>query len=80
MTESSADPTQDTYGVTHGAEDQHVTAGERPRDSMQELLHPDENVGVTDDVADHAEDAKQRAARLAEDIRGPEGHHPRERL
>lgn len=84
MTENESETTpaqsQDTFGVTHEPTDDTVAAGERPGDSMRELLHPDENVGVSDDAADRAEEAKQEAARLAEDIRGPEGHHRREQL
>lgn len=57
----SADQSQDTGGNTHEARDQTATAGERPGDSIRELLHPDQNVGVTEDVEEHEEEASRQA-------------------
>lgn len=57
----SADQSQDTGGNTHEARDQTATGGEGPGDSIRELLHPDQNVGVTEDVEQHEEEASRQA-------------------
>ncbi|GAA3556938.1 hypothetical protein GCM10022197_10140 [Microlunatus spumicola] len=72
----SADQSQDVSGHTHEARDQTSTTGEGPGDSIRELLHPDQNVGVTEDAERHEEEASREAKEGPTGTRAPD---PRDR-
>jgi hypothetical protein len=59
---------------------ENIKAGETPRDSIHELLHGEENNGVTREEDSRREEAKQEAAQEAERIKSLPGDHDRGHL
>ncbi len=57
-----------------------IKAGEKPGDSVRELLHGEENIGVTREEDSRREEAKQEAAQEAERIKSLPGDHDRGHL
>ncbi len=57
-----------------------MKAGEKPRDSISELLHGEQNNGITGEEESRREQAQQEAAQEAERIKSLPGDHDRGHL